>query len=342
MNAGHSVWEQELYNEFEYKNKEELFHCFEGDTSVIGLSFMDPEEANDFNEKVQERIEKRRALLKRRTRVANSAPQTPTGAKSTSYVQSRVAPPSKECGEDSKTLSWSLFRGKKNKKNKQKLTISRITAPDPASFAHCQGLNVGPGGFEMVGNFKNMDPRIKEFMKMSGIDEKLLADPKKLKRATEFFKNNDIPGIMDQAKKPKKPSDPSPPSEPPTLGGIPTPPPPTDLPLPPSATPTTGGIPPPPPPIDLPPPPPLPSALAPMPTLVKRRPNVLEEIKVGTTLKPLQDIDSRQADILDKDDRNLDDVMRDALDRFRNDICSSDDGNDDDGDSEDDWDSDWD
>ena len=60
MDASQSVWEQELYNEIEYIKKDGLFHCFEGDTAFVGLSFMDDKEANHFNEKVQERIRKRK------------------------------------------------------------------------------------------------------------------------------------------------------------------------------------------------------------------------------------------------------------------------------------------
>ena len=52
MDALELVWEQELYNEIDYKRKEPLFHCFEGDTAFIGLSFMDDIESNHFNEKV--------------------------------------------------------------------------------------------------------------------------------------------------------------------------------------------------------------------------------------------------------------------------------------------------
>ena len=63
MDARQSVWEQELYSEIEYKKKESMFHCFEGDSAFVGLSFVDTIEANHFNEKIQERIEKRRSRL---------------------------------------------------------------------------------------------------------------------------------------------------------------------------------------------------------------------------------------------------------------------------------------
>ena len=49
------IWEQELYNEMIYKNSTDLFHTFEGDSAVIGLSFADLREAEDFKGAVSER-----------------------------------------------------------------------------------------------------------------------------------------------------------------------------------------------------------------------------------------------------------------------------------------------
>ena len=71
MDTLQSVWVQELYSEIKYKKKETMFHSFEGDTSVIGLSFMDAYEANRFHQKVHERI------YKRRTRTAVQQFQAP-------------------------------------------------------------------------------------------------------------------------------------------------------------------------------------------------------------------------------------------------------------------------
>ena len=47
------VWEQEIYEEFNYKVPLEAFHTFEGDHNMVGLSFAEAQEAAQFYEAVQ-------------------------------------------------------------------------------------------------------------------------------------------------------------------------------------------------------------------------------------------------------------------------------------------------
>ena len=55
MDNSQRIWEQELYNEMVYKNPTSTFHTFEGESAVIGLSFADNREAEDFKGAVMER-----------------------------------------------------------------------------------------------------------------------------------------------------------------------------------------------------------------------------------------------------------------------------------------------
>ena len=55
MDNSQRIWEQELYNEMVYKNPTSTFHTFEGESAVIGLSFADNREAEDFKSAVMER-----------------------------------------------------------------------------------------------------------------------------------------------------------------------------------------------------------------------------------------------------------------------------------------------
>ena len=55
MDNSQRIWEQELYNEMVYKNPTANFHTFEGDSAIIGLSFADNREAEDFKGAVLER-----------------------------------------------------------------------------------------------------------------------------------------------------------------------------------------------------------------------------------------------------------------------------------------------
>ena len=55
MDNRQRIWEQELYNEMIYKTPHDWFHTFEGDSAMIGLSFVDNREADDFKGVVTER-----------------------------------------------------------------------------------------------------------------------------------------------------------------------------------------------------------------------------------------------------------------------------------------------
>ena len=50
------LWEQEIYDEFQYKAVIDVFHTFEGDHSVVGLSFARQDEARLFFHAVNRRI----------------------------------------------------------------------------------------------------------------------------------------------------------------------------------------------------------------------------------------------------------------------------------------------
>ena len=61
MNALKSVYEQELLNDDGYKREGESFAQVNGDSGIIGLSFISELEANHFNGKIEERLSKRRS-----------------------------------------------------------------------------------------------------------------------------------------------------------------------------------------------------------------------------------------------------------------------------------------
>jgi Wiskott-Aldrich syndrome protein len=48
LEAGQILWEQEIYENFEYQSPTPFFHTFEGNDSVIGLSFADEDDAGAF------------------------------------------------------------------------------------------------------------------------------------------------------------------------------------------------------------------------------------------------------------------------------------------------------
>ena len=225
MDASQSVWEQELYNEIEYIKKDGLFHCFEGDTAFVGLSFMDDKEANHFNEKVQERIRKRKE------RAAAAAENISEGSNRPSIVVSSVdksrnkpKPKKKEKKEKSSRSSWRMWgSGKSKKEGKPKMNKSMIGAPDTDTFQHVQGVKPSSksGGFEMVqSNIDNLDPRIKDFMEMAGVDKKNW----NAQKVEKWVEENDIYTLMDQVDPPKPSNKPpktnSAPKRPPPQTGL--------------------------------------------------------------------------------------------------------------------------
>ena len=112
MDTLQSVWEQELYSEIQYKKKDSMLHSFEGDTTVIGLSFMDDNEANHFHLKVQERIDKRR------TRTAQLQSQTPRKTKTVGIaagpnLDRRLKQKKDVAVSEDGGSSWNFFSGKK-------------------------------------------------------------------------------------------------------------------------------------------------------------------------------------------------------------------------------------
>merc|ERR1719322_495057 len=140
MDAQELAWEQELYNEIEYKRKESLFHCFEGDTAFVGLSFMDEIEANHFHEKVAERIRKRRERAKAAEAAELAGNETPEVRVSKPRNSANSEPgnqiinkPKKEIRSE-KSVPWRPWKKKDKKQGRQKLNTSMIGAPVEKSF----------------------------------------------------------------------------------------------------------------------------------------------------------------------------------------------------------------
>ena len=167
---------------------------------------MDEIEANHFHEKVQERI------TKRKNRVAQTAS---TGENTVGeYKTNKSKQNSKQDKNDtsdrpnsgSSSAGWRLWKKKEKKEGKPKLSARDIGAPEANSFMHIQGVKPsfeGTGGFEMVDNtnhLHSMDPRIKDFMMIAGLDENFVPNPKKAKKIQEWAEENDIYSIMDKKK----------------------------------------------------------------------------------------------------------------------------------------------
>ncbi|XP_065570190.1 actin nucleation-promoting factor WASL-like [Artemia franciscana] len=58
-----ALWEQELYNNFTYKMQRSYFHTFEGDDCMVGLNFVDEEEAHRFHKTIETYLRRKQEKL---------------------------------------------------------------------------------------------------------------------------------------------------------------------------------------------------------------------------------------------------------------------------------------
>ena len=287
---------------------------------------MDEIEANHFHEKVQERISKGRA---RASQYDSSKPHTVEERRRNK--SDRTSKSSKNKGHDTSSSNanslWSLWR-KDEKDVKPKLSTRDIGAPDTSSFMHLQGMKPsfdGSGGFEMVNNTEDLDnmdprikefldPRIKEFLVIAGLDEKVMANPKKVKEVKEWAERNNVKDIMDRSTgvKPSNPKATSRPTKPPPRPQV-----------------VKGGVLPAPPP----PPPPI-SDFIKRESIKRSSANFMAELG-EKKLTPARELNPIEVEPLDEGDRGLDDLIKDALARFRDDINESSDSDSEDDDDED-------
>ncbi|KAG0293370.1 hypothetical protein BGZ98_002197, partial [Dissophora globulifera] len=122
------IWEQELYENFEYTQERSFFHTFATDSCLAAFSFADDQEASVFYKKVSDR-----EALKKSKSPSGSPGNTPTSRKS------------------------GLFGSKKEKKGpKGKLDKTQIGLP--SNFRHLGHIGWDPNkGF----NVQNIDPEWK-------------------------------------------------------------------------------------------------------------------------------------------------------------------------------------
>ena len=232
MDEVKSVWDQELYNEIEYTRKESLFHCFEGDTAFVGISFMDELEANHFHEKVQERINKRRS---REEAERNSSSQSTayTGGEQLSERRTKKKENPKKVKRTKSTLSgWRIWKKKEKKDGKPKFDKSMIGGPVKDSFLHVDGVRTGTsdGGtalrFQEDSNESqnNIPESIRQMFTNAGMHD-ILSNPEKAIAFSDWAEQN---GEMEKIMAKKKPAKPPkmPPPQVTSAGILPPPPPP--------------------------------------------------------------------------------------------------------------------
>ncbi|XP_035209353.1 neural Wiskott-Aldrich syndrome protein-like, partial [Stegodyphus dumicola] len=257
------IWEQELYNQFVYKQPCPFFHTFEADNCMAGLNFASNEEAQDFKAAVQKKLQERERRKREKRRAQQNVQPSNAG-----IIAARAKSESMQSLSNGRDV-------RQEKRKKKKLTKEDIS--NPTNFTHVQHVGWHPEtGFSL----ESVDKELKDFFSLAGVSDKDLNDSETRNFIYDFINNH---GGVEQAKRetvqksapPPVPTrdvlqTPRPHRVPPTRSAAPPPPPPPLPSQPPAVQPAlpslpksdAAPLPPPPPP---PPPPPVPSAGAPPP-----------------------------------------------------------------------------
>ncbi|GLV39259.1 WASp [Carabus blaptoides fortunei] len=247
LNRGKMIWEQELYNNFDYKYPQDYFHMFEIDDCICGFNFASEEDASTMKTIILEKI----AMKKQRREERRSR----------NSLQSRTVLPPKQISNKEPLHSNSSFSNDKfmtnqpnsypytnapsygkNKQKRRHLTKEDISLP--RDFIHISHVGWDPNkGFDMNGE----DPQMQKFFSKAGVSDRQLRDKDTREFIYDFINTH---GGLDAVKSevtdrgPKKAPYPLP-----KTGSLPTPPPV------PARTPVNRSAPPPPPPNKTRPPP---------------------------------------------------------------------------------------
>eukprot|EP00090_Calanus_glacialis_P008398 TRINITY_DN16726_c0_g1_i1.p1 TRINITY_DN16726_c0_g1~~TRINITY_DN16726_c0_g1_i1.p1 ORF type:complete len:512 (-),score=159.48 TRINITY_DN16726_c0_g1_i1:55-1590(-) len=185
MQYHQQVWEQEIYLEMAYRAPQTWFHNFEAENSMAGLSFADEREGQNFLAVIQGKIDQRRA------KKLPSVPQISQG-----HIQSsqalvtprlqKVSTPVVEVQTSSPKMS------KTKKKDSRKLSKLEISGPDTSSFVHVTGVKSdGIGGMRMVDNSHLIDPVLKKYLTIAGIDASSLG-AQEIEQVKQFAEKENI------------------------------------------------------------------------------------------------------------------------------------------------------
>ncbi|GFR59154.1 neural Wiskott-Aldrich syndrome protein [Elysia marginata] len=169
------IWEQELYNQFQYKYPRDYFHTFEGDNCQAGLNFASEDEALKFKTAVLKKLEERQARRldkKRQTMVQKSRTSNRPANVPKKSAASPRSPPAAELGSNMSINSISSNSGTskkdKNKKDGGKKKLTKADIGTPSNFRHVSHVGWDPEkGFDM----KDLEPDMQMLFQSVGITD---------------------------------------------------------------------------------------------------------------------------------------------------------------------------
>ncbi|KAM9973767.1 hypothetical protein ACTFIW_010895 [Dictyostelium discoideum] len=323
------IFEQEIYDTFEFQKQRDFFFAFEGDSCVYGLSFADVTEAAEFYGQL---------LNCKQGNIGKTAAVNPNT--SSTKITASTPAPKVEKKKEKKGGFMSKFFSSEEKD----LEISA-----PTNFKHESHIGWDPeNGFDI----KNIPPDWRKLFQSAGIKKSELKNAETAQFIVNIIGEQMVGGAPPPPTQPGRSAPPAPPSSnqpgrsapppPPSVGKSAPPPPPPSHKTP-AAPPSGGGAPPPPPPppppSSGPPPPPPPMASAPPSSgggggSGGGRNDLLASIRGGASLKavdktnPLPDIQN----LGNEGSRSLADTLAAAMANRRGGMREDDEEDDDDDD----------
>ncbi|KAJ3653990.1 hypothetical protein Zmor_013207 [Zophobas morio] len=285
------VWEQEMYKNMDYNESTLFLHIFEGEDTMVAFNFASTDEAKDFKMVVDDKLMVRKKREEKRSKQQQKSP----------VIQQNII--------NSHTLKephdYRRVQDPAVKLAKRKRNITKADIGVPLDFKHISHVGWNPdSGFDI----DSQDEQLKCFFEKAGISEKQLQDPHTKEFIYDFINKHGGREAIEEStnrlslgrKAPAVPPVPPVPPRGPPRSHVRVAPPPPPVPSPNAVNHVENEkpIPPPPPVVDfgaVPPPPPVPmfndmshgdSIPPPAPAMGSA---LLESIKTGTTLKPVED-----------------------------------------------------
>ncbi|XP_023325092.1 wiskott-Aldrich syndrome protein [Eurytemora carolleeae] len=114
-----------------------------------------------------------------------------------------------ELNQEAQKVMRSGVSGKKEprksfRKSIKKITKADIAGPKLESLVHINGVRMESGRMRVVDNSGLLDPRIRRFLALEGIDERVTEDPKKLDLIERFVRDTNLFSVLEKARNKNK------------------------------------------------------------------------------------------------------------------------------------------
>lgn len=190
LKVGRLVWEQELYNQLDYSTPRPFFHTFASDDCQIGLNFAEQQEAEAFQNAINEKISQRQSRHEKKQRPPQhrdrgTLPPVPSekvssgGPGSFHMATVDIQNPDIQASRYRSVPSPATApvvsnKGKKDKKDKDKnkkknTKLSKADIGAPCGFKHVSHVGWDPN---------NLDPDLWKLLSQAGISEDEMRDEK--------------------------------------------------------------------------------------------------------------------------------------------------------------------